>query len=113
MALTLFLANSTPVPKEVLFGCGLTMGFDAFLGIYLRLMSVQTQLRTNDRLSRLKGKISELLEAFKGSNRLAWDNWMAQEISGLKSLGTARNVLLSCDFISHQEAIESVKASHK
>lgn len=108
-----FLANSTLVPKEVLFGCGLTMGFDAFLGIYLRLMSVQTQLRTNDRLARLKGKISELLEAFKGSNRPAWEDWMSQEISGLKSLGTARNVLLSCDFISHQEAIESVKASHK
>lgn len=107
-----FLDVLAVVPKEVLFGCGLAMGFDAFLGIYLRLMSVQTQLRTNDRLGRLKGKISELLEAFKSSNRPAWDKWMGQEISSLKSLGTARNVLLSCDFISHQEAIDSVKASH-
>ncbi len=105
-------SHCVAVPKEVLFGCGLNMGLNDFLGIYLRLMSVQTQLRTNDGLSRLKGKLSEVFGAFKSSNRTVWDEWMSQEIAGLKSLGSARNVLLSCDFISHQDAIESVKSSY-
>lgn len=89
------------------------MGLDSFLGLYLRLMFVQTHLRTSDRLSRLKGKLSELFVAFKSSNKDGWDSWMRQEIAGLKSLRSARNVLLSCDFISHQEAIENVGALQK
>ena len=85
------------------------MGLDTFLGAYLRLMSVQTQLRTSDRLSRLKGKLSDFFAVFKASNRDSWDEWLIREVDGLQSLGSARNVLLSCDFISHQEAVESVK----
>lgn len=108
-----FLDAISSIPTEVLFGCGLNMGLKDFLGIYLRLMSVQTQLRTSDRLTRLKGKLSEFLGSFKASNTAGWENWMSQDISGLKSLGTARNVLLSCDFITHQEAIQSVKMSHE
>lgn len=110
---TSFLDAISSVPKEVLFGCGLNMGLDSFLGVYLRLMSVQTQLRTSDRLSRLKGKLSEFFTSFKTSNKTGWERWMGQEIPGLKSLGSTRNVLLSCDFISHQEAIQGVKASHE
>ena len=89
------------------------MGLNSFLGTYLRLMSVQTQLRTSDRLTRLKGKLSELLMTFKGTNKAGWEKWMGQEVDGLRSLGSTRNVLLSCDLISQQEAIQSVKLSKK
>lgn len=86
------------------------MGLDRFLGAYLRLMSVQTQLRPSDRLARLKGKLSDFFSAFRGANMVGWEKWMRQEVSGLESLGSTRNVLLSCDMISHQEAIQSVKS---
>lgn len=97
-----------PVPREVLFGCGLKMGLLDFLGVYLRLMFVQTQLRS-DRLPRLKGKLSEFFDAFTASNVEGWEAWLGTKTSGLSSLGATRNVLMSCDFISHQQAIDSIK----
>ena len=87
------------------------MGLLDFLGVYLRLMFVQTQLRTSDRLSRLKGKLSEFFDAFGASNMEGWENWLATETPGLPSLGGTRNVLMSCNFISHQQAIDSLKRS--
>jgi hypothetical protein len=104
-----FFVVALPVPNEVLFGCGLKMGLLEFLGVYLRLMFVQTQLRTSERLSRLKGKLSEFFDAFKASNLEGWEAWLAQETSGLSSLGGTRNILMSCDFITHQQAIDSIK----
>eukprot|EP00934_Nitzschia_sp_Nitz4_P006870 Nitzschia sp. Nitz4//scaffold142_size57810//11162//17644//NITZ4_006492-RA/size57810-augustus-gene-0.32-mRNA-1//-1//CDS//3329536379//6860//frame0 len=105
-----FLEIISSVPNEVLFGCGLCMGLGEFLEGYLRLMSVQTQLRTSgDRLTKLKGSLSTFLASFKKSNASGYEKWLAKEVTGLSSLGSVRNVLMSCDFISHQEAIESVK----
>jgi hypothetical protein len=101
------------VPREVLFGCGLKMGILDFLGVYLRLIFIQTQLQINDRFPRLKSKVSEFLDSFKNSNKQGWDVWLDVEVEGLSSLGSARNVLMSCDFISHQQAIDSVKESKK
>lgn len=85
------------------------MGLFDFLGVYMRLMFVQSQLRTSDKLSRLKGKISEFFDAFQASNMDGWDKWLAAETAGLASLGRTRNILMSCNFITHQQAIESVK----
>ena len=98
------------VPNEVLFQCGLKMGLLELLGIYLRLILVQSQLRTNsDRLAKLKERFSELLGRFKLANLKAFDSWMASTNCGLPSLGATRNVLVGCGFLSHQQAIESLK----
>jgi hypothetical protein len=80
-----------------------------FLGVYLRLIFIHSQLRTSDRFPMLKAKFGELLEVFENSNKQGWEAWLNVEIPGLSSLGGARNVLMSCDFISHQQAIDSVK----
>lgn len=98
------------VPHEVLFGCGLSMGLKSFLSTYLRLMSIQTQLRTGDRLGKLKVKLSDFFSVFKCANSAGWNQWMGEEVAGLSSLGSTRNVLVSCDLISCQEAIESAKS---
>ena len=101
------------VPREVLFECGLQMGLPSFLGVYLRLMFVQTQLPTGEKLSRLRNKMAEFFQAFKTSNNEGWESWLGTETDGLHSLGGTRNVLMSCNFISHQQAIESLKKSQE
>jgi hypothetical protein len=112
--LTIFcITYCNSVPREVLFGCGLKMRLLDFLGVYLRLLFVQTQLRTSDKLSRLKGKLAEFFEAFQASNTDGWDRWLATETSGLTSLGGTRNVLMSCTFITHQQAIDNVKKARE
>lgn len=97
------------VPAEVLFGCGLKMGMKDFLEVYLRLIFIQTQLRTSDRFPRLKRKYGDMLKAFENSNPEEWESWLNSETSDLNSLGAVRNVLMGCDFISHQQAIDYVK----
>ena len=85
------------------------MGLGNFLGAYLRLMSVQTQLRTSDRLVRLKAKLSDVFTAFQASNQPRWDEWLSDHVvDGLPSLGRVRNVLLSCDLLSYSKAVDSV-----
>jgi hypothetical protein len=85
------------------------MGLPDFLAVYLRLMFVQTQLRTSDRVSRLKSKLTEFFDAFQAVNVEGWETWMSSKTKGLDSLGKNRNVLMSCNFISHQQAIDNVK----
>lgn len=108
-----FLEIISALPKEVLFGCGLKMGIHDFLGVYLRLMFVQTQLMTNERFVRFKGKFAEFLNSFSSCNKSGWDEWLNLEVDELGSLGVTRNVLMSCDFISHQQAIDSVKQKYQ
>ncbi|KAL3939586.1 MAG: hypothetical protein SGBAC_005714 [Bacillariaceae sp.] len=96
-------------PTEVLYGCGLKMGMTDFLETYLRLMFIQTQLRTSDRFPRLKRKYGDMLKAFEKSNPEEWEIWLNTKMADLHSLGAVRNVLMSCDFISHQQAIDYVK----
>jgi integrator complex subunit 1 len=101
------------VPNEVLFGCALKMGLLDLLGIYLRLVLVQSQLRTSsDRLGKLKEKLSEFLGVFKSTNPVAYDSWMASANCDLPSLGATRNVLVGCGFMSHKQAIESVRKAY-
>eukprot|EP00980_Cylindrotheca_fusiformis_P019891 scaffold7000_cov132-Cylindrotheca_fusiformis.AAC.4 len=85
------------------------MGTLDFLGLYLRLVFIHTQLRASDRFPMFKAKLGEMLKLFEKSNKEGWEAWLNVEISGLASLGGARNVLMSCDFISHQQAIDSVR----
>lgn len=101
------------VPNEVIFQCGLKMGVLDLLGVYLRLVLVQSQLRTKiDRLAKLKERLSEFLGKFKSANPKAFDSWMASSNSGLPSLGATRNILVGCGFLSHQQAMESVKKTY-
>lgn len=100
------------VPNEVLFGCAIKMGLTDLLDVYLRLIFVQSQLRTSDRLSKLKGLFSEFLAAFKTHGSNSWDLWLASSMPGCPSLGANRNTLMRCGFISHEEALESVKKAH-
>lgn len=110
---TTILDVISAVPNEVLFQCGLKMGLLELLGVYLRLVLVQSQLQTNiDRLRNLKEKFSEFLGKFKSANMKEFDSWMASSNSGLPSLGSTRNILVGCGFISHQEALESVKKAY-
>jgi hypothetical protein len=85
------------------------MGLLDLLCVYLRLMFVQSQLRSNENNPRLKHKLSEFFAALKDSNSKGWEIWLGSRVSGLPSLGATRNILMSCDFISHQQAIDSVK----
>jgi hypothetical protein len=100
------------VPNEVLFSCGLKMGLLKFLGVFLRLTLVQSELRSSERLGRLKEKLSEFFDAFKSTNPEGWENWLADTKShGMTSFGSTRNVLMSSGFISHQEALDSLQKS--
>lgn len=85
------------------------MGMTDFLETYLRLMFIQTQLRTSDRFPRLKRKYGDMLKAFEKSNPEEWETWLNTKMADLHSLGAVRNVLMSCEFISHQQAIDYVK----
>jgi integrator complex subunit 1 len=101
------------VPNEVLFQCGLKMGLVDLLGVYLRLVLVQSQLSTNiDRLAKLKEKLSEFIGKFKSGNMKAFDSWMASNNCGLPSLGATRNILVGCGFLTPQQAMLSLKKAH-
>ena len=100
------------IPNEVLFQCGLKMGVLDLLGVYLRLVLVQSQLTKIDQLAKLKERLSEFLGKFKLANLKAFDLWMASGNSGLPSLGATRNILVGCGFLSHQQAMESVKKAY-
>jgi hypothetical protein len=118
------------VPKEVLFRCGPALGLLDLLLVYAQLMWVQQNLRTtlagsisetkeelrNDRdrtemshhrpaIRKLQVRVSEVLNSFRESNRTAWLKWLG-EANDCES--EVRLLLLSCDLISAQEAIESV-----
>ena len=106
------LYTSIAVPREVLFSCGLKMGLLKFLGVFLRLIFIQSELRSSNKLDRLKEKLSEFFDAFKTTNPEGWDKWLGDRTDhGITSLGTTRNVLMSCGFISREEALENLQQS--
>lgn len=98
------------VPNEVLFECALKMGLLDVLDTYVRLIFVQSNLRSNaERLRNLKDKVSEFLAAFKIANPSSYDSWIASTNNGLPTLGATRNVLVVCGFISAKQAVECVQ----
>mmetsp|Transcript_59446 Transcript_59446/g.145493 ORF Transcript_59446/g.145493 Transcript_59446/m.145493 type:complete len:1801 (-) Transcript_59446:117-5519(-) len=98
------------VPHEVLFGCGLTMGLTELLDVYTRLAYIQSQLVTKgDRFSKLKGRYWDFLTAFRDTNSTSWDAWLGATNSGLKSIGSTRNILISIGYIDLQQALDHVK----
>jgi len=94
------------IPKEVLFNCGLKLGFLDFLGVYLMLLSVQLQLLSADKAARLKTKLSECFAVFQRTSLSGWREWLGITVEGSE----VRHLLMSCSFITAAEAIESLKA---
>lgn len=97
----------TSMPDEVLFFCGLKVGFLDLLGLYLQLMSVQPQLlpEVGGKPKRLKGKLADVFESFRKRNGRGWKQWLGSTIGDQE----VRHLLILCDFISPQDAIESLK----
>jgi integrator complex subunit 1 len=98
------------VPQEVLLGCAWKMGLINLLNIYVRLIHIQSQLRTSGRLSMLKERFSVVLGEFKTST--CWESWLSSTMIEFPSLGAIRNSLTSCGIISHKEAMESIKKTN-
>lgn len=94
------------VPGPVLFSCGVKMGLLDFMNVCLRLMFVQSQLKRNERESRVRDKLKDLFSAFRKSNKPAWERWMASPFPGLPSLGETKNVMICCDFLDPKAIVE-------
>lgn len=97
------------IPKEVIFQCGLKLGFLELLNIFLKLLSVQLHLLTGDATNKLKSKLAEVLKVFGQVNSVGYRAWWGTLIDGYE----VRNSLVSCDLLSPQEAIESIRAAKR
>lgn len=95
----------TTIPHEVLFSCGIKVGLLDFLEVYLELLSVQLQLLSAHKASRLKGQLGDVFATFRKCNSKGWKEWLGSKIGDSE----VRYLLVSCDFISTQEAMESFK----
>lgn len=94
------------IPKEVIFQSGLKLGFLDILNTLLRLLSVQLHLLTGEATPKLKSKFAEILSVFGQMNKPACRAWWATAIDGTE----VRNVLVSCDLLSPQQAIDSLRS---
>lgn len=93
------------MPREVLFSCGLKVGLMDFLTIYLELLSVQLQLMSAHSAARLKGKLDDFFIMFRQINLKGWQQWLGSKTDESE----VHHLLVSCNFISPEEAIESRK----
>ena len=97
------------IPKEVSFQCGLKLGFLDLLNMFLRLLSVQLYLLPPDATTKLKAKIAEVLKVFGQANTAGRQAWWASLIDGTE----VRNMLVSCDLLSPEQAIESIRSANR
>ena len=97
----------TSIPNELLFGTGLQLGVLDFFATYLKLLSVQLQLLSADKSKRLVEKLLEVFAAFQRANSSSWKRWLGTTMDGMGR--EVRHVLMNCNFITPQEAIESLK----
>lgn len=91
------------VPREVLFSCGMKMGLDMLLVVYMKLLYVQCQLQPQEKATRLKSRFSELMAVFE-KDPTTWNTWLSSQVPGLDSSKTVRNVLVRCSLISMEQA---------
>jgi hypothetical protein len=96
------------VPREVLFSCGMKMGLDGLLLVYVKLMYVQCQLQSREKSTRLKSRFTDLMAMFE-KDATAWDTWLATQVPGLDSTKTVRSVLVRCSLISTDQAMENIR----
>lgn len=95
----------TGIHKEVLLQSGLSLGFLDLLNTYLRLLSVQLRLLSAESAGKLKGKFADVLNVFGQSNAEGRQAWWGTTVDGTE----VRNLLVSCDFLSAQQAIDSIR----
>ena len=95
------------IPKEVIFQSGISVGFLDLLNTYLRLLSVQLHLLSAEATAKLKVKFAEVLKVFGQSNAKGCQAWWATVVDGSE----VRNMLVSCDLLSPQQAIESIRSA--
>ncbi len=100
-----FLDIVSSVPKEVLFGCGFRLGLNFFLVPYLKLLPIQLQLRSREKCKRIHSKLAALLKAFQQHKPDEWRRWLSSKIDE----NEVRHLLIVCDFLTPQEAVESLK----
>jgi hypothetical protein len=105
---TSFIDLLLSVPKEVLFSCGSVMGLHDFLAVYVKLFYVQSELKSGDKLQRLKARFGEVLSAFEKDT--GWNDWLASTIPELDSVGSVRNILIRCSLITTNQAMENIRA---
>lgn len=98
------------IPREVLFSCGAYMGLGDFLGVYAKLLFIQCQLQSNP--SRVKSKFADVLDEFKLSDFKGWESWLALKQPELLSLGSTRNILISCSLITPELSQNKVQIIH-
>lgn len=97
----------TSIPNELLFGTGLQLGVLDFFATYLKLLSVQLQLLSADKSKRLAEKLRDVFATFQGTNSSSWMSWLGTTMDEMGR--EVRHVLMNCNFITPQEAIESLK----
>ena len=96
------------IPPELLFPCGLAMGIQELLETYVKLLLTQSTLYNHDKTARLKGRFCDLLGVFEKS--YGWHDWLASKDHDLKSLGSMRNILISCGLITTDQAMSTIRA---
>ena len=96
------------IPPELLFPCGVAMGIQELLETYVKLLLIQSGLYNRDKTARLKGRFSDLLGVFEKS--YGWHDWLASKDHELKSLGSMRNILISCGLITTDRAMSNIRA---
>jgi hypothetical protein len=102
-----FLDVVTSIPNELLFGTGLELGVLDFFAAFLKLLSVQLQLLSADKSKRLVEKLRDVFASFQGTNSSGWKSWLGTTMDEMGR--EVRHVLMNCNFITPQEAIESLK----
>ena len=98
------------IPREVLFPCGLGAGLEELLAVYLKLLFMQSQLNNRDRASRVRARFSDLLTVFESTD--SWTDWLSSKMPELASLGTVRNILISCNLMSPAKGFENLREAH-
>lgn len=103
-----FIEILLSVPREVLFSCGLKMGLDVLLLVYVKLLYVQCHLQSREKSTRLKSRFADLMAIFE-KDASAWDTWLATLVPGLDSTKTVRSVLVRCSVISTDQAMDNIR----
>lgn len=103
-----FIEILLSVPREVLFSCGMKMGLDVLLLVYVKLLYVQCQLHSGEKATRLRSRFADLIAVFE-KDATSWDSWLSSKIPGLSSDKTVCSVLVLCSLISSDQAMESVR----
>lgn len=97
------------VHNEVIFSsCGVKMGLFELLGVYVKLIATQMNIKCDQNIIRIRSKLITCLSSFKVSNRILWDDWQTRRIEGIETWGTVEEVAKKCNLeIENEEENKS------